>query len=156
MAKATEENITGNPFARGPMTGSAMEILGNLHAPAPASKRHPDARLLELATRYADLEVRSKAAQAEHEHHHTRALMERCDEISTQEFRVMHEMLSTPAQTIAGIVAKLRVADHTYGWSTKSEEKDDDYVDCFVGEVLRDAERLAGLAHEGRQEEPKS
>src|SRR5258708_6841917 len=40
--------IVTHPFARGPMSGSAMEIIGNLHVPAPTSDRHLDARLLEL------------------------------------------------------------------------------------------------------------
>jgi hypothetical protein len=52
-----------NPFARGPMTGSAMEILGTLHSPAapPASKRHPDAALLRAWADYLDANRRLDA-----------------------------------------------------------------------------------------------
>jgi hypothetical protein len=67
MAKATEENITGNPFARGPMSGSAMEILSNLHASAavPTTGRHLDARLIELGKQCADLTIESERNEAE-------------------------------------------------------------------------------------------
>jgi hypothetical protein len=57
-----------HPFARGPMTGSAMEILGNLHSPAAATAtiRHQDARLLDLGERYT--EVVQELAQNEAEY----------------------------------------------------------------------------------------
>jgi hypothetical protein len=159
-------DLRRNPFALGPMTGSPMEIFVNLHSSAstPTTNRHPDARLVEMARRYADLEVRSEAAHAEHDRLHIQnslglcdgasltASMELCDAISTEEFHVMEDALRTPAQTLVGIVAKLRIADLNYHWSTVSEENDNyDYVDWWMGEALRDAERLAGLVHEDQQ-----
>jgi hypothetical protein len=90
------------------------------------------------------------AIHAAYERHGGSALLQRCDDLAGEDLDIMEELIRTPARTFAGWLVKLRVADHSYRWSAKSEEEDD-FVDFFMGEALRDAERLAGLAHEGHQ-----
>jgi len=111
--------------------------------PAAVSHDAPDQKLLDLGKRYVELTAESRRAEAEHDRLGGPVLLARCDELSAQQFDVMKEILKTPPQTIAGLAVMLRVADCTLRWSVEDEEAE--YIDGFMGAVLQEAERLAGM-----------
>jgi hypothetical protein len=94
MAKAIYENITGNPFARGPMTGSPLEIAAALTSSRPAP--HLDAELIELGARMADLRRQMHSS-------------EDCDAIFIEMDQVEQRIAALVPQTVVGIGVHIRL-----------------------------------------------
>lgn len=75
------------------------------------------------------------------------AAYKRLQELDALTVDALSHIRDTPAQTLAGIVMKLRVLDLDEPFSADpgAEEEDGDFWLHWKGEMLRDAERLAGL-----------
>ena len=71
------------------------------------------------------------------------ALKRRLQALDDEQEALRAELLTTPAETIAGIVAKLRIVDQSFAWSL-DRRPDEDYHACLMLRTLRDAERMAG------------
>jgi hypothetical protein len=67
-----------------------------------------------------------------------------------EESAILNEIKDTRPLTIAGIVVQFRISNWANDWT--EESPDDDYFNHLAGVALRNAERLAGMANEGRQE----
>jgi signal transduction histidine kinase len=78
----------------------------------------------------------------------------RLEEADNEQDRLLDEIRDTPSQTLTGIVAKLRVMDLIEPFSAHGgvENIAGDYWLHWKGEMLRDAERLAGLPVTGPHE----
>jgi hypothetical protein len=72
------------------------------------------------------------------------AFKPRLDALLTEQQAALDEILDTPAETIIGIIAKLRVVDQFFAWSL-DRRKEDDYHGCLMMRTLRDAERIARM-----------
>ena len=63
--------------------------------------------------------------------------------LASMESELVDQIYSTPAQSLAGVVVKLRVIDRMELWTDAKPE--DDFHRAFLGDTLRNAEKLAGL-----------
>ena len=70
------------------------------------------------------------------------ALKRRMQVLDDEQEALRREFLTTPAETVAGIVAKLRIVDQSFAWSL-DRRPDEDYHACLMLRTLRDAERMA-------------
>ncbi len=122
-----------HPFARGPMTGSALDILGNLYASAasPPRKRHSDARLLELGRRHPEI---LQEIEQNHAKHVAISLLvrEECGvpiELSTfarmWDRKAAENDMAAPSGRFIAMTARDRIDDPTVWWPaalTKSDK----------------------------------
>jgi hypothetical protein len=67
--------------------------------------------------------------------------------LASMESELVDKIYSTPAQSLAGVVVKLRVIDRMELWTDAKPE--DDFHRAFLGDTLRNAEKLSGLKPRG-------
>ena len=71
------------------------------------------------------------------------ALHRRHRQLSWVRSELVEKIYAVPAESITGIVVKLRIVDRVEEWSQADPEND--FYKAFMGKTLREAEQLAGM-----------
>ncbi len=139
------------PFADDKGLATTFDPLVNAKALARFARRHwsriPPSRPpgLTEAQREALLDSYVERIAAACRHLGYGEIEPRTEALTAEQDRVLAELLDTPAETIIGIIAKLRVIDDALTWLLE-RGKDEDYHACLMRRTLREAERIAAAS----------